>query len=174
MSRTPKKALAWADVEKGVTREIWLSDIAPLLESWPENIFAGIDRKYRDRQVFIAILRILWENHPLRKPLGGGYPGVHPIHTMLHFWTKEGCLRKMWSAYLGGLSESELEAWADRFNAPNSRWMKARRRTSWYVPLSRELRRHLKKAGITVAPAVPKPRRSRRSGGLGDIFAGGL
>lgn len=172
MSETVKTVVEWADVEKVISR-LWLSDIRWVAESRPRKSPAGVDRVYGNREVFIAILRILWDNHPIRKPLGNGYPGVHPVHERLHYWAEHGYLQKIWSTYLAGLSKSELTAWAERFNAPTPPRTGNRRHAFWYVEMIRELNRNLEKAGIDVPPVVAQvpPAKPPRRSGLGDLLA---
>jgi hypothetical protein len=165
--------MRWSEVEKRIERE-W-GEIKDLVLSPKKKSNAGAREQYEDVDVFAAILRIIWLNHPIRTSRSDS-PGVNPIHTRLHRWAEYGCLRTMFAKYLEGASRAELRAWKERFWAPSTPATEVRRHLHWFMTMREELAIHLENAEIDVPSAVPdirpgKSRRPRRGSGVGDICA---
>ena len=70
---------------------------------------------YKDRLVFEAMCKMVWADHPMRKPLGHPYPTVHPLYRRIAVLVQSRALDKMWGGYLKQLDKVERQAWRDAF-----------------------------------------------------------
>ena len=70
---------------------------------------------YKDRLVFEAMCKMVWDDHPMRKPLGHPYPTVHPLYRRIAVLVQSRALDKMWAVYLRQLGKDERQAWRDAF-----------------------------------------------------------
>ena len=70
---------------------------------------------YKDRRVFEAMLKMVWDDHPMRQPLGHPYPTVHPLYRRIAVLVQSRALDKMWAVYLKQLDKDERQAWRDAF-----------------------------------------------------------
>lgn len=103
--------MKWANVRRRI-REIW-----PRIKqhvSDREKRSEGHTR-YGDELVFEAMLKMLWDDHPMRKPLGHPYPTVHPLYRRITVLVQSRALDKLWAAYLKRLSKDELQERTDAF-----------------------------------------------------------
>lgn len=105
--------MEWADIQKRI-REIWeKKKIAKLM---PKRTTApGRKFEYEDELVFEAMLKMVWDDHPMRKPLGHPYPTVHPLYRRIAVLVQSRALDKMWAVYLRQLDKDERKAWRDAF-----------------------------------------------------------
>ena len=103
--------MKWTDVRRRI-REIW-----PKIEEFvPERMPApGHKFEYEDERVFEAMLKMVWDDHPMRKPLGYPYPTVHPLYRRIAVLVQSRALDAMWGGYLAKLSKDERQAWRDAF-----------------------------------------------------------
>ena len=105
--------MKWTAVQRRIC-EIWeKKKIAKLI---PKRTTApGRKFEYEDELVFEAMLKMVWGDHPMRKPLGPPYPTVHPLYRRIAVLVQSRALDKMWASYLEELSKDELLAWRDAF-----------------------------------------------------------
>ncbi len=103
--------MKWTDVRRRI-REIW-----PKIEEFvPERMPApGHKFEYEDELVFEAMLKMVWDDHPMRKPLGHPYPTVHPLYRRIAVLVQSRALDRMWAVYLRQLDKDERKAWRDAF-----------------------------------------------------------
>ena len=103
--------MKWTEVRRRI-REIW-----PKIEGLvPERTTArGHKFEYEDERVFEAMLKMVWDDHPMRKPLGRPYPAVHPLYRRITVLVQSRALDKMWAVYLRQLDKDERQAWRDAF-----------------------------------------------------------
>lgn len=103
--------MKWTVVQRRI-REIWpkIEGLVPEREKLSEGRIV-----YKDRLVFEAMLKMIWDDHPMRKPLGHPYPTVHPLYRRIAVLVQSRALDKMWASYLEELSKDELLAWRDAF-----------------------------------------------------------
>ena len=103
--------MKWTDVRRRI-REIW-----PKIECHvPERMVApGHKYEYSDELVFEAMCKMVWDDHPMRKPLGSSYPTVHPLYRRIAVLVQSRALDKMWVGYLKQLDKDERKAWRDAF-----------------------------------------------------------
>ena len=71
--------------------------------------------EYPDKLVFEAMLKMVWDDRPMRKPLGHPYPTVHPLYRRIAVLVQSRALDKMWAVYLRQLDKDECQAWRDAF-----------------------------------------------------------
>ena len=103
--------MQWLAVRKRI-RETW-SEVAKHV---PERMTApGRKFEYEDERVFEAMCKMVWNDHPMRKPLGYPYPTVHPLYRRIAVLVKSRALDKMWDVYLRQLDKDERQAWRDAF-----------------------------------------------------------
>ena len=103
--------MQWLAVRKRI-RETW-SEVAKHV---PERMTApGRKFEYEDELVFEAMLKMVWDDHPMRKPLGHPYPTVHPLYRRIAVLVQSRALDKMWAVYLKQLGKDERQAWRDAF-----------------------------------------------------------
>ena len=105
--------MKWTVVQRRI-REIWeKKKIAKLM---PKRTTApGYKFKYEDERVFEAMCKMVWDDHPMRKPLGHPYPTVHPLYRRIAVLVQSRALDKMWAVYLKQLGKDERQAWRDAF-----------------------------------------------------------
>ena len=103
--------MKWTVVQRRI-REIWpkIEGLVPEREKLSEGRIV-----YKDRLVFEAMLKMVWDDHPMRKPLGRPYPTVHPLYRRIAVLVQSRALDKMWAVYLAELSKDERQAWRDAF-----------------------------------------------------------
>ena len=103
--------MKWTDVRRRI-REIW-----PEIECHvPERmVVPGHKFEYTDELVFEAMCKMVWDDHPMRKPLGPPYPTVHPLYRRITALVQSRALDKMWAGYLKQLAKDERQAWRDAF-----------------------------------------------------------
>lgn len=103
--------MKWTVVQRRI-REIWpkIEEFVPEREKLSEGRIV-----YKDRLVFEAMLKMVWDDHPMRKPLGHPYPTVHPLYRRIAVLVQSRALDKMWAVYLRQLDKDELLAWRDAF-----------------------------------------------------------
>lgn len=103
--------MKWTDVRRRI-REIWpkIAQHVPERESQAASRFA-----YGDELVFEAMCKMIWDDHPMRKPLGRPYPTVHPLYRRIAVLVQSRALDKMWAGYWAKLSKDERQAWRDAF-----------------------------------------------------------
>ena len=58
---------------------------------------------------------MVWDDHPMRKPLGNPYPTVHPLYRRIAVLVQSRALDRMWAGYLKLLDKDERQAWRDAF-----------------------------------------------------------
>ena len=103
--------MQWLAVRKRI-RETW-SEVAKHV---PERMTApGHKFEYPDERVFEAMCKMVWDDHPMRKPLGHPYPTVHPLYRRIAVLVQSRALDKMWAVYLKQLDKDERQAWRDAF-----------------------------------------------------------
>ena len=104
-------AMKWTDVRRRI-RETW-SEVAKHV---PEHMTApGRKFEYEDELVFEAMCKMVWDDHPMRKPLGPPYPTVHPLYRRIAVLVQSRALDKMWAVYLKQLDKDERQSWRDAF-----------------------------------------------------------
>ena len=105
--------MKWTVVQ-GRIREIWkkekIAKLMPKRKPAPGHKF-----EYEDELVFEAMLKMVWDDHPMRKPLGRPYPTVHPLYRRIAVLVQSRALDKMWAVYLRQLDKDERQAWRDAF-----------------------------------------------------------
>ena len=103
--------MKWTVVQRRI-REIWpkIEGLVPEREKLSEGRIV-----YKDRLVFEAMLKMVWDDHPMRKPLGPPYPTVHPLYRRIAVLVQSRALDKMWAGYLRQLGKDERQAWRDAF-----------------------------------------------------------
>lgn len=105
--------MKWTVVQRRI-REIWekkkIAKHVPKCTTAPGNKF-----EYPDERVFEAMLKMVWDDHPMRKPLGHPYPTVHPLYRRIAVLVQSRALDKMWAVYLRQLDKDERQAWRDAF-----------------------------------------------------------
>ena len=103
--------MKWTVVQRRI-REIWpkIEGLVPEREKLSEGRIV-----YKDRLVFDAMLKMVWDDHPMRKPLGPPYPTVHPLYRRIAVLVQSRALDKMWAVYLRQLDKDERQAWRDAF-----------------------------------------------------------
>ncbi len=101
--------MKWTDVRRRI-REIW-PDIAKHVPDREKRSEGHIE--YGDDLVFEAMLKMIWDDQPMRKPLGAPYPTVHPLYRRIAVLVQSRALDKMWAGYLAKLSKDERQAWRD-------------------------------------------------------------
>ena len=103
--------MKWTVVQSRIL-EIW-----PKIEGlMPKRMTApGHKFEYEDERVFEAMLKMVWDDHPMRKPLGPPYPTVHPLYRRIAVLVQSRALDKMWAVYLRQLGKDERQAWRDAF-----------------------------------------------------------
>ena len=103
--------MKWTVVQRRI-REIWpkIEGLVPEREKRSEGRIV-----YKDRLVFEAMLKMVWDDHPMRKPLGPPYPTVHPLYRRITALVQSRALDKMWAGYLKQLAKDERQAWRDAF-----------------------------------------------------------
>ena len=103
--------MKWTVVQRRI-REIWpkIEGLVPEREKLSEGRIV-----YKDRLVFEAMLKMVWDDHPMRKPLGPPYPTVHPLYRRIAVLVQSRALDKMWAVYLRQLDKDERKAWRDAF-----------------------------------------------------------
>ena len=103
--------MQWPDVQMRI-RQIW----PKIVKHMPERMAApGHKFEYSDELVFEAMCKMVWDDHPMRKPLGRPYPTVHPLYRRIAVLVQSRALDKMWGGYLKQLDKVEREAWRDAF-----------------------------------------------------------
>ena len=104
-------AMKWTVVRRRI-RKIW-----PKIKKYvPEHTTSpGHKYEYSDELVFEAMLKMVWDDHPMRKPLGRPYPTVHPLYRRIAVLVQSRALDKMWASYLAELDKGERQAWRDAF-----------------------------------------------------------
>ena len=70
----------------------------------------------RHERVFTSIIRLVWENRPLRDARPPRYPGTGTIHRLLTQCADRGELQRAWGRYLDGLTAAQRRSWRDRFD----------------------------------------------------------
>ena len=71
--------MKWTEVRRWI-RQIW----PKIAKHVPELITApGHKFEYSDELVFEALCKVVWDDHPMRKPLGNPYPTVHPLYPRI-------------------------------------------------------------------------------------------
>lgn len=58
---------------------------------------------------------MVWDDYPMRKPLGYPYPTVHLLYRRIAVLVQSRALDKMWAVYLRQLGKDERRAWRDAF-----------------------------------------------------------
>ena len=103
--------MKWAIVRRRI-REIWpkIEGLVPERERRSEGRIA-----YQDRLVFEAMCKMVWADHPMRKPFGHPYPTVHPLYRRIAVLVQSRALDKMWAVYLKQLDKDERQSWRDAF-----------------------------------------------------------
>ena len=103
--------MRWIAVRRRI-RQVW-----PTIERHvPEREKRSrVHIEYVDMLVFEAMLKMVWDDHPMRKPLGPPYPTVHPLYRRIAVLVQSRALDKLWAGYLGELRNDELLAWKDAF-----------------------------------------------------------
>ena len=103
--------MKWTVVQRRI-REIWpkIEEFVPARMTAPGHKF-----EYEDERVFEAMLKMVWDDHPMRKPLGHPYPTVHPLYRRIAVLVQSRALDKMWAVYLRQLDKDERQAWRDAF-----------------------------------------------------------
>ena len=103
--------MKWTDVRRRI-RETW----PEVAKHMPKRKLApGPKFEYEDERVFEAMLKMVWDDHPMRKPLGPPYPTVHPLYRRISVLVQSRALDKMWAVYLRQLDKDERQAWRDAF-----------------------------------------------------------
>lgn len=103
--------MKWTAV-RSRTREIW----PKIAKHVPEQVTApGHKFEYPDELIFEAMCKMVWDDHPMRKPLGPPYPTVHPLYRRIAVLVQSRALDKMWAGYLKQLDKNERKAWRDAF-----------------------------------------------------------
>ena len=103
--------MKWTDVRRRI-RETW----PEVAKHVPEHMTApGPKFVYSDERVFEAMCKMVWDDHPMRKPLGHPYPTVHPLYRRIAVLVQSRALDKMWAVYLRQLDKDERKAWRDAF-----------------------------------------------------------
>lgn len=103
--------MQWPVVQKRI-RHIW----PKIAKHVPERMVApGHKFEYSDELVFEAMLKMVWDDHPMRKPLGRPYPTVHPLYRRIAVLVQLRALDRMWAGYLKQLGKDERQAWRDAF-----------------------------------------------------------
>ena len=101
--------MKWTVVQKRI-RETW-SEVAKHV---PERTTApGHKFEYSDQLVFEAMCKMVWDDHPMRKPLGPPYPTVHPLYRRIAVLVQSRALDKMWAVYLKQLDKDVRQSWRD-------------------------------------------------------------
>lgn len=103
--------MKWTAVRRRI-RQIW-PDIEKYVPDREKRSEGHIE--YKDMYVFEAMLKMVWDDHPMRKPLGSPYPTVHPLYRRIAVLVQSRALDKMWAGYLKRLSKDEKQAWRDAF-----------------------------------------------------------
>lgn len=103
--------MKWTDVRRRI-REI-LPKIAEHVPDREKRSEGHID--YEDELVFEAMLKMIWDDHPMRKPLGRPYPTVHPLYRRIAVLVQSRALDKLWAGNLKHLDKEERQAWRDAF-----------------------------------------------------------
>ena len=105
--------MKWTVVQRRI-REIWekkkIAKLMPKRKPAPGPKF-----EYEDERVFEAMLKMVWNDHPMRKPLGRPYPTVHPLYRRIAVLVQSRALDKMWAVYLRQLDKDERQAWREAF-----------------------------------------------------------
>ena len=103
--------MKWAIVRRRI-REIWpkIEGLVPERERRSEGRIV-----YQDRLVFESMCKMVWADHPMRKPFGHPYPTVHPLYRRIAVLVQSRALDKMWASFLEELSKDELLAWREAF-----------------------------------------------------------
>ena len=101
--------MKWAIVRRRI-REIWpkIEGLVPERERRSEGRIV-----YQDRLVFEAMCKMVWADHPMRKPLGHPYPTVHPLYRRIDVLVQSRALDKTWAVYLKQLDKDERQSWWD-------------------------------------------------------------
>ena len=95
-------------------REIW--EKKKIAKHVPKRTTApGHKFEYPDERAFEAMCKMVWDDHPMRKPLGHPYPTVHPLYRRISVLVQSRALDKKWAGYLAELSKDELLAWDEAF-----------------------------------------------------------
>ena len=103
--------MQWPAVKKRI-RQIW----PKIAKHVPERMVApGHKYEYSDELVFEAMCKMVWDDHPMRKPLGSPYPTVHPLYRRIAVLVQSRALDKMWVGYLKQLDKDERKTWRDAF-----------------------------------------------------------
>ena len=103
--------MKWTDVRRRI-RETW----PEVAKHMPKRKLApGPKFEYEDERVFEAMCKMVWDDHPMRKPLGPPYPTVHPLYRRIAVLVQSRALDKMWAGYLRQLGKDERQAWRDAF-----------------------------------------------------------
>ena len=104
-------AMRWIAVRRRI-RQVW-----PTIERHvPEREKRStVHIEYEDMLVFEAMLKMVWDDHPMRKPLGPPYPTVHPLYRRIAVLVQSRALDKLWAVYLRQLDKDERQAWKDAF-----------------------------------------------------------
>ena len=103
--------MTWIELRRSI-RETW-SEVAKHVAK--RTTAPGHKFKYEDERVFEAMLKMVWDDHPMRKPLGRPYPTVHPLYRRIAALVQSRALDKMWAVYLKQLGKDERQAWRDAF-----------------------------------------------------------
>ena len=103
--------MEWPVVQKRI-RKIW-KKIAKHVPKRGKQADSHIE--YDDERVFEAMCKMVWDDHPMRKPLGHPYPTVHPLYRRISVLVQSRALDKMWAGYLAELDKGERQAWRDAF-----------------------------------------------------------
>ena len=103
--------MKWAAVRR-LIRQIWpkIAMHVPKRKKRSEGYIS-----YEDELVFEAMLKMVWDDHPMRKPLGPPYPTVHPLYRRIAVLVQFRALDRLWAGYLKQLDKDERQAWPDAF-----------------------------------------------------------
>ena len=93
--------MQWPAVQKRI-REIW----PKIAKHVPERMAAPRHKyEHPDELVFEAMCKMVWGDHPMRKPLGNPYPTVHPLYRRIAVLVQSRALDKLWAGYLKQLGK---------------------------------------------------------------------
>ena len=120
--------------------------VAPVLPK-PPKPGKGRPREYEPIVIFEAFLKLLYEDRPLRAPLGASYPSPAPLRRELALWVTTGRFRAIWKEYLDASSGPAQKLWAEallsaepRRGGMDNRHLGLRRNSYWFIVAVEELR----------------------------------
>ncbi len=134
---------------------VWWEELRELLPPYDHKGRGRVYDSDRDVYAFLAILRTIWDNKPMRNVRGGKYPTVGTLYRTLYRWASSNNLQRVWRAYLDMLKPDHLRAWDARFRRVEGAKSESRKNLYWVVDMRRILAIEL--AAKTLKPRLPCP-----------------